>query len=69
MVRASESTLEQRRAFLQAIFARRGMASLSDRIEAAVAAFDDAPARGGAESVPPTRLRYPVADAPSKLAV
>jgi hypothetical protein len=69
MVRAAESTLEQRRAFLQAIFARRGMASLSDRIEAAVAAFDDAPARDAVSTVPSTRLRYPVAEAPSKLAV
>jgi hypothetical protein len=68
MVRSAETTLEQRRVLLRGIFERRGLANLTDRIEAAVVAFSDEAESSRTDGC--TRpLPYPVHTLPTKLAV
>jgi hypothetical protein len=68
-MRASEFTMEQRRAYLRAIFAKPRGARIHELIDAAVHAFSDEVA----ESVPEADLRFPspaqsAQDSPVKVA-
>ena len=69
-MRASEFTMEQRRSYLRAIFAKPRGARIHELIDAAVHAFSDEVAAGEGE----IGFRFPAAanraeDSPSKVAV